>query len=113
MLSGIIERQVAGAEKENVDELILDEWRGAELTQSDKSLLESFPSLQFLSMNNCGLRSLSNFPALPNLIKLELNDNRIAGGLEKLAGLKGLMQLNLAGNPLKTLEDLAPLVGRM
>lgn len=110
MLSKVVATQVAGIPKGEVEELILDDWKGTELTASDQALLESFPNLQFLSMNSCGLRSLNHFPQLPKLIKLELNDNKIAGGLEKLAGISDLMQLNLAGNLLRTLEDIKPLV---
>lgn len=110
MLSTVIKAQIADTPKADVEELILDEWKGTELSHTDKALLESFPNLQFLSMNNCGLRSLNNFPTLPKLIKLELNDNKISGGLEKLVGMKELMQITLAGNQLRTLEDIAPLV---
>ena len=105
--------QVQDTPKGEVEELILDNWKCAELSLSDKALLESFPSLQFLSMNSCGLRSLANFPQLPKLIKLELNDNKIAGGLERLVGMKDLMQVTLAGNQLRTLEDIQPLVRDM
>lgn len=110
MLSKVVADQVQDTPKGEVEELILDNWKCAELSVSDKTLLESFPSLQFLSMNSCGLRSLANFPLLPKLIKLELNDNKIAGGLEKLMGMKDLMQITLAGNQLRTLEDIQPLV---
>jgi Leucine-rich repeat (LRR) protein len=110
MLSKVVAIQASGIPKEEVEELILDDWKGTELTASNQALLESFPNLQFLSMNSCGLRSLNHFPQLPKLIKLELNDNKITGGLEKLAGISDLMQINLAGNLLRTLEDIRPLV---
>lgn len=110
MLGKVVAEQVKNQPKGEVEELILDDWKGTELSASDKVLLESFCNLQFLSMNNCGLRSLNNFPVLPKLIKLELNDNKIAGGLEKLVGMRDLMQITLAGNQLRTLEDIRPLV---
>lgn len=110
MLSKVVADQVKGTPNGEVEELILDNWKCAELSVSDKALLESFPNIQFLSMNSCGLRSLNNFPLLPKLIKLELNDNKIAGGLERLVGMKDLMQITLAGNQLRTLEDIRPLV---
>ena len=105
-----VQLQTQGLSKADVEELNFDGLRCTELTASDKALLESFPNLQFLSMNNCGLRSLSNFPSLPKLIKLELNDNKISGGLEKLLTLKDLVQVSLAGNSLRTIQDISPLL---
>lgn len=110
MLSKVVAVQVTDIPKGEIEELILDDWKGTELSAADKVLLESFPNLQFLSMNSCGLRSLNNFPLLPKLIKLELNDNKITGGLDKLAGMKDLMQITLAGNQLRTLDAIQPLV---
>jgi len=39
-----------------------------------------------------------------------LSDNRIYGGLENLLSCPSLTHLNLSGNKIKELEDLAPLV---
>ena len=46
---------------------------------------------------------------MPNLIKLDLSDNKLSGGLEHLSGLTGVMSLVLANNRLENIEDLAPL----
>ncbi|GAB2283090.1 hypothetical protein Dimus_017622 [Dionaea muscipula] len=74
-------------------------------------LLEKFQGLQHLSIANTGVSSLEQFPRLPNLQKLILSDNRIAGGLEFLveAGLDSLRDLDLSNNRLQYIEDLAPL----
>lgn len=42
--------------------------------------------------------------------QLELSDNRIYGSLENLLSCPNLTHLNLSGNKIKELEDLAPLV---
>lgn len=75
------------------------------------SLLEKFQNLQHLSIANTGVSSLEQFPRLPNLEKLILSDNRIAGGLEFLveAGLDSLRDLDLSNNRIQYIEDLAPL----
>ncbi|KAK7359994.1 hypothetical protein VNO77_01966 [Canavalia gladiata] len=75
------------------------------------SLLERFQNLQHLSIANVGVSSLEQFPRLRNLQKLNLSDNRIAGGLEFLvqAGLDSLRDLDLSNNRIQFIEDLAPL----
>lgn len=74
-------------------------------------LLERFQSLEHLSIANVGVSSLEKFPRLPNLQRLILSDNRIAGGLEFLveAGLASLRDLDLSNNRIQFVEDLAPL----
>jgi len=105
-----VRRQITGLTNDQVEELVLEGLHCTELSVSDCALLESFPNLQFLSINNCGLRSLHNFPHLPKLIKLELNDNSLSGGLDKLLSLRDLMQVSLSGNQLKTIQDITPLL---
>ncbi|KAL2333693.1 hypothetical protein Fmac_014906 [Flemingia macrophylla] len=75
------------------------------------TLLERFQNLQHLSIANVGVSSLEQFPRLRNLQKLNLSDNRIAGGLEFLvhAGLDSLRDLDLSNNRIQYIEDLAPL----
>ena len=75
------------------------------------SLLERFQNLQHLSIANVGVSSLEQFPRLRSLQKLNLSDNRIAGGLEYLveAGLDSLRDLDLSNNRIQNFEDLAPL----
>ncbi|KAL7090379.1 hypothetical protein ACP275_12G037300 [Erythranthe tilingii] len=74
-------------------------------------LFEKFRNLQHLSMANIGASSLEQFPRLPNLQKLILSDNRIAGGLEFLvgAGLESLRDLDLSNNRISDINDLRPL----
>ncbi|EYC21263.1 hypothetical protein Y032_0020g86 [Ancylostoma ceylanicum] len=63
-----------------------------------------------LSMVHVGLQSLKNLPKLPQLSKLDISDNSIAGGLEHVAdNCPELLHLNLASNKIAKVEDLAPL----
>ena len=109
-LQALIRTLTKSTPPSDIDELVLDEWRGVELTPEDRTLLEALPGLQFLSFNGCGLKSLKGFPGLPQLLKLDLNDNKLPGGFQPLAGAPRLVKLSLAGNPIKSLDDLKPLV---
>lgn len=104
-----IEGKIRGHEPDQIEDLILDNWRGPEISPNDKLLIERCKNLCSLSFNGCGLKSLNNFPNLSNLIKLELSDNHLKSGLEPLSNLNELMQISLAGNQISTIEDLRPL----
>ncbi|XP_060055101.1 acidic leucine-rich nuclear phosphoprotein 32 family member B isoform X1 [Erinaceus europaeus] len=91
-----------------VRELVLDNCRSnyGEI----EGLTADFVNLEFLSLINVGLISVSNLPKLPKLKKLELSENRVFGGLDMLAGnLPNLKHLNLSGNKLKDIGTLEPL----
>uniref|UniRef100_A0AAZ3QQF9 Acidic leucine-rich nuclear phosphoprotein 32 family member n=1 Tax=Oncorhynchus tshawytscha TaxID=74940 RepID=A0AAZ3QQF9_ONCTS len=93
---------------DTVRELVLDNCRSNE--GKIKGLTEEFVNLEFLSLINVGLISVSNLPKLGKLKKLELSDNRISGGLDVLAEkLPNLTHLNLSGNKLKDISTLEPL----
>ena len=63
---------------EEVEELTLDSTK-IKLDAAFKETLERFVNLASLSMNDCDLRNLENFPTFPNLIRLELIDNKLHG----------------------------------
>ncbi|NXN09428.1 AN32B protein, partial [Indicator maculatus] len=91
-----------------VKELVLDNC----LSDDGKviGLSSDFENLEFLSMINVSLMSISNLPKLNKLRKLELSDNRISGGLEVLAErTPNLTHLNLSGNRIKDINTLEPL----
>jgi Leucine-rich repeat (LRR) protein len=61
-------------------------------------------------MNDCDLRSLENFPLFPNLIRLELIDNKLHGKtLHSLTNLQNLQSLSLGGNLINNYTDIEPL----
>ena len=88
-----------------ITELNLDNCRSTTID----GLTEEFCNLETLSLINVGLTSLKGFPKLPNLKRLELSDNRIAGGLNLLSASTKLTHINLCGNKIKDLETLEPL----
>ncbi|KAM3865239.1 LOW QUALITY PROTEIN: acidic leucine-rich nuclear phosphoprotein 32 family member B [Diretmus argenteus] len=92
----------------DVRELVLDNCRSNE--GKIEGLTAEFVNLEFLSLINVCLISVSNLPKLGKLKKLELSDNRISGGLDVLAEkLPNLTHLNLSGNKLKDISTLEPL----
>ncbi|NXP46026.1 AN32B protein, partial [Heliornis fulica] len=91
-----------------VKELVLDNCRSDD--GKVIGLSSDFENLEFLSMINVSLLSMSNLPKLNKLRKLELSDNRISGGLEVLAErTPNLTHLNLSGNKIKDINTLEPL----
>uniref|UniRef100_A0A6J0SRZ5 Acidic leucine-rich nuclear phosphoprotein 32 family member n=1 Tax=Pogona vitticeps TaxID=103695 RepID=A0A6J0SRZ5_9SAUR len=91
-----------------VKELVLDNCRSDD--GKVVGLSSDFENLEFLSMINVNLLSISNLPKLTKLRKLELSDNRISGGLEVLAEkTSNLTHLNLSGNKIKDINTLEPL----
>uniref|UniRef100_A0A8D0GXG8 Acidic leucine-rich nuclear phosphoprotein 32 family member n=1 Tax=Sphenodon punctatus TaxID=8508 RepID=A0A8D0GXG8_SPHPU len=91
-----------------IKELVLDNCRADD--GKIVGLSSDFENLEFLSMININLLSVSNLPKLNKLRKLELSDNRISGGLEVLAErTPNLTHLNLSGNKIKDINTLEPL----
>uniref|UniRef100_A0A8C4KNB0 Acidic leucine-rich nuclear phosphoprotein 32 family member n=1 Tax=Dromaius novaehollandiae TaxID=8790 RepID=A0A8C4KNB0_DRONO len=94
--------------RSQVKELVLDNCRSDD--GKIVGLSSDFENLEFLSMININLLSVSNLPKLNKLRKLELSDNRISGGLEVLAErTPNLTHLNLSGNKIKDINTLEPL----
>ncbi|KAL4618177.1 acidic leucine-rich nuclear phosphoprotein 32 family member B isoform X5, partial [Arapaima gigas] len=92
----------------DVRELVLDNCRSND--GKIEGLTAEFENLEFLSLINVGLISVSNLPKLSKLKKLELSDNRISGSLDVLVEkLSNLTHLNLSGNKLKDISTLEPL----
>ncbi|KAG2466472.1 AN32B protein, partial [Polypterus senegalus] len=91
-----------------VRELVLDNCRSND--GKIEGLTSEFVNLEFLSLINVGLTSVSDLPKLAQLKKLELSDNKISGGLDVLAeNLSNLTHLNLSGNKLRDISTLEPL----
>jgi len=100
-----IELERRGRNPAKIAELNLDNCKSTSIV----GLTEEFENLEILSLINVGLTTLKGFPALTSLRKLELSDNRIAGGLNALTCLPKLTYLNLSGNKIKDLETLEAL----
>ncbi|XP_061597954.1 acidic leucine-rich nuclear phosphoprotein 32 family member E isoform X3 [Cololabis saira] len=89
-------------------ELVVDNSRSAD--GEIEGLTGEFKELEFLSMVNVGLSSLTKLPSLPKLRKFELSDNNLSGSLETLAEkCPNLTYLNLSGNKIKELSTLEAL----
>lgn len=75
-----------------------------------EGLTAKFVTLEFLNLINVGLASVSDLPKLCKWKRLELGDNRIFGGLDRLAEkCPNLMHVHFSGNtsslrPLKKLQ---------
>lgn len=89
-----------------IDELILDELIPdlGTLTEDHKKVLEEYTNLVRLSMSHLGLKSLKNFPSLPNLYVLEVNHNLLTGeDLSEIPKLyPNLHKLKVTGNKITT-----------
>ncbi|XP_046897051.1 acidic leucine-rich nuclear phosphoprotein 32 family member E-like isoform X2 [Hypomesus transpacificus] len=91
-----------------VAELVVDNCRSSD--GEVEGLSDDYKELELLSMVNVGLTSLAKLPSLPKLRKLEISDNGISGGLDKLAEkCPNLSYLNLSGNKIKDLSTLETL----
>ena len=94
----------------NLKELILDYHIIKEINTKAKEYIENFKNLEILNMSSCKLFSLKNLPILPNLTKIELNDNNLTEKeLIKLAQYPYLSEIYVANNLIKSFEDLKQL----
>lgn len=121
MVEKAIEKLFVGQEdlsKDEIEEIVLDSKVNVpSFTPEDAKYLEGFKNLLMLSMNLCGLKSLSNLPKIDLLrvrllanIQFDLNDNQLTGKeLSKLSIYPNLQKLKLAGNKIESLDDLKEL----
>ncbi|KAI8994306.1 hypothetical protein BC832DRAFT_596360 [Gaertneriomyces semiglobifer] len=80
-------------------------------TSDEEHSLAEYVNLIHLSLNNCTLADISEFPVLEQLQKLELGDNRLSGEqLNSLAALPNLLSLDLSNNAIADVEQLEPLI---
>ena len=93
-----------------VEELYLDDIDIGIISPELKRELEKLPNLMCLSLNNCGLTSLANFPAKLSLIRLEMMENKFdPKELTQISNIKTLQSLSLGSNTINTNKDLEPL----
>ena len=97
-------------EQEDVDEFFLDNIKIEKISDELRAEIEETPELMCLSMNDCGLTSLANFPNCKALIRLEVMGNKFpARELQHLSHLTSLQSLSLGTNNIERFEDLEPL----
>ncbi len=105
-----INSQTTSQSPDLIEELSLDTLNIFEITPELQLNLEQFPNLIALTLNECSLISLTNFPKLPYLSRLELCDNKLTGSaLQNLIPIKTLQSLALGGNLITKIADLSPL----
>ena len=95
------------------DELVLDDfWKNKDtLTNDEKAGIEEYKNLVHLSLNNIGLKSLENFPAIKGLYYLSINNNELNGDdfdlIPKL--YPNLRKLKISGNNIEKINNLMKL----
>nr|VZI18790.1 unnamed protein product [Spirometra erinaceieuropaei] len=104
-MSQRLELEIKDKQPAEVKDLNLDGCSATEI----EGITTEYTNLQRLSLVGVGLTTLKGFPALPQLIKLDLSENPIVDGVESLTECPKLEVLNLSGNKLKTVSDLSPL----
>jgi Leucine-rich repeat (LRR) protein len=105
-----IQRIRKQAEQGEIEELYLDNLKIEKITEDLKIEIEKLDDLMSMSLNDCHLVSLTNFPHCKNLIRLELMNNKFpARELSHISGLASLQSLSLGSNTIDRYEDLEPL----
>jgi len=102
-------------EPTEVDELILDDLYTniEEFTPEHKKTLELYNNLLHLSLNGLGIKSLKNFPSIPELRILEIRNNKLSGSdfKELLHLYPNLYKLKVGENPIKSLDVFKSFLG--
>ena len=95
---------------QNTNEIILDYQIIGELSELTKNYIEQFKNVEKLYMCSCKLYSLENLPKLPNLIRIQLNDNNLhEKEIKKLHSFPQLNEIYAANNIIESFEDLEEL----
>lgn len=90
-----------------VEDLILDNTKIINISPELKAEIENLPDLICLSLNTTHLQSLTNFPNLPSLIRLELINNKFPpSDLKNILNCPSLQSLSLSNNTIQKIEDL-------
>ena len=102
-IKNIIESEL----KNNPKEIILNNIKIEKIPKSLKNLIEDCEEVYYISLENCDLRSLQNFPTNINLVELNLNNNNFpSSDLKKISKLKDLQILSLENNNIKNIEEI-------
>lgn len=80
---------------------------GGTFTPLIRSEFQKYRGLQMLTLNDCGITSLENFPFLPNLIRLDMVFNSIKGeDLAHLRGSRHIQTLMIGANKIETIDQV-------
>jgi len=101
-----IEKQIKNTPKHQVYVIEIESIPFRHITKDLQTYMESFSSLQYLAINNCGLDSLENFPKLPSLIRLDLISNNLVDGFSNLKNSKYIQTLFLSANQISYYNSL-------
>ena len=82
--------------------------RGCRFHPEDLAIIAALPNLRRLSLNDCGLSTISGLDKSQNLTALDLGNNTIRN-LEPLASMMKLQEINLEHNALTGLTSLSGL----
>eukprot|EP00347_Sterkiella_histriomuscorum_P003196 403365222 len=92
------------------ESLLLDGVATPKMFPKDRVFLERFVNVMVLGFNSCSIRTLSKFPMMVKVVKLELQDNKIKAGLEKIIKkFPNLEILKLGNNYIDTLAEVKKL----
>ena len=80
---------------------------GGYFTADVRAELDKYRFLQMLTLNDCGIVSLENFPNITSLIRIDMVFNSIPGEhLKYLSGLKHVQTLMIGANQIDKMEHL-------
>ncbi len=90
--------------------LTLDNQIIGEITKEIKDYIQVFKNVKKLNMISCKLYSLDNLPELPNLIKIQLDDNNLTEKeIIKLKEYPKLSEIYVINNKIDSFEELKQL----
>jgi len=100
--------------EDDMQELSLDGLKITKITPEIKARLEKIKELIALSLNGCELESLDNLPDQPELVRLELNENKFSTSelskvVERYPKLQILLLSDNTINDVNELKSLAQL----
>lgn len=97
-------------EKSLITELILDGYSIQSIKEDEENILNAYPNLAKLTMNQTELKTLKNFPYSNTIKILELTDNFIQNDLHILCEkIPNIQKLELGGNHIKNFEEIEKL----
>ena len=94
----------------NTKVLTLDNHIIGEISKEIKDYIQVFKNVEKLNLISCKLYSLNNLPELPNLIKIELDDNNLTEKeIIKLKEYPKLSEIYVINNNIASFEELKQL----